>query len=89
MGVGVQRHTTAALSPGKKPGEWASGSVWTGAENLKPTGIWSTDRSARGESVYRVSCPTPNLVVYKNNEVDGYIAMVTYLFSEKGFCGWS
>jgi hypothetical protein len=35
--------------------EWAPGPVWTGAENLAPTGIRSPDRPARSESLYRLS----------------------------------
>jgi len=31
--------------------------VWTGAENLAPTGIRSPDRPARGQSLYRLSYP--------------------------------
>jgi hypothetical protein len=38
---------------------WASGPVWTGAENLAPTGIGSTDRPARSEWLYRVLYPGP------------------------------
>jgi len=34
---------------------WAPGPVWTGAENLAPTGIRSPDRPARSESLYRLS----------------------------------
>ena len=34
---------------------WAPGPVWTGAENLAPTGIRSPDRPARGQSLYRLS----------------------------------
>ena len=36
---------------------WAPGSVWTGAENIVPTGIRSPDRPARNESPYRLSYP--------------------------------
>ena len=42
MGVGGQRHAPVALPPGKDPvpivqeAGWASGPVWTGAENLAP-----------------------------------------------------
>ena len=42
MWMGGQRHAPAALSPGKDPvpivqeAVWASGPVWTGAENLPP-----------------------------------------------------
>jgi hypothetical protein len=31
------------------------GPVWTGAENLAPTGIRSPDRPARSKSLYRLS----------------------------------
>jgi hypothetical protein len=56
MGLGGQRHAPAALPPGKTryPLYWASGPVWTGAENLAPTGIRSPDRPARSESLYRL-----------------------------------
>jgi len=33
---------------------WAAGPVWTGAENLTATGIWSPDRPARIESLYQL-----------------------------------
>jgi hypothetical protein len=63
MGVGGQRHASAALPPGKKTvpivqeAGWAPGPVWTGAENLAYTGIRSPDRPARSESLYRMSYP--------------------------------
>ena len=62
-GVDGQGHAPAALPPGKRPGThlqeagWALGPVWTGAENLTPTGIRSPDRPARNESQYRLSYP--------------------------------
>ena len=34
---------------------WAPGPVWTGAENLDPTGIRSPDRTARSQSLYLLS----------------------------------
>ena len=37
------------------------GSVWTGAENLAPTGIRSPDLTARSETLYRLSYPGPIL----------------------------
>jgi len=58
-GVGGQRHAPAALLPGRdrfpivQKAEWAPGPIWTGAENLAPTGIPSPDRPARSESLYR------------------------------------
>ena len=35
----------------------APGPVWTGAENIAPTGIRSPDRPARSQSLYRLSYP--------------------------------
>ena len=51
------------FTPGKDPvpiaqeAGWAPGRVWTGAENLAPTGIRSPDRPAGSESLCRLSCP--------------------------------
>ena len=39
---------------------WAPGPVWTGEENLAPTGIPSPDRPARSQSLYRLSYPGPH-----------------------------
>ena len=36
---------------------WASEPVWTGEENLAPTGIRSSDRPARSMSLYRLRYP--------------------------------
>jgi hypothetical protein len=53
MGVGGQRHAPTDLFPGKtrytlyRRLGWAPGPIWTGAENLAPTGIRSHDRPAR------------------------------------------
>jgi hypothetical protein len=53
------------FSPGKDPvpivweAGWATGPVWTGAENLVPTGIRSPDRLSRSESPYRLRYPGP------------------------------
>ena len=38
---------------------WASGTVWTGAENIVPIGIRSPDGPALSESLYRLSYPGP------------------------------
>ena len=63
MGVGGQHHVLAALPPGKasvpivQEAGWATGPVWTVAENLDPTVIRSPDRPARSESLYRLSYP--------------------------------
>jgi hypothetical protein len=37
--------------------------VWTGAENLAPTGIRSPDRPARSQSLYRLRYPAYSLFV--------------------------
>jgi hypothetical protein len=60
-GVGEERHTPAALPPGKKPGSHCTGG-WVGTraslervtENLAPTGIQSPDLPGRSESLYRL-----------------------------------
>jgi len=44
------------------------GPVWTGAENLVPTGIRSPDRPARSESLYRLSYPGPGSVLISDNK---------------------
>ena len=65
MEMGGQRHSPAALTPGKGPvpivqeAGWAPGPVWTGAENLDPTGIRSPDHPARSESLYPLRYPGP------------------------------
>ena len=52
-----------SLPPGKDPvpiihdARWAPGPVWTGAENLAPTGIRSPDRPASSQSLYRLLYP--------------------------------
>ena len=68
MGVGGQHHAPGRFIPGKDPipivqeAGWASGPVWTNAENLvPPTGIRSPDRPARSESLYRLSYPGRHL----------------------------
>jgi len=51
------------FTPGKDPvsilqkAGWAPGSVWTGAENLTPTGIRWLDRPARSQSLYWLCYP--------------------------------
>jgi len=53
----------AALYPEKHPvlivqeAGWASGLVWTDAENLTPIGTRSPDRPTRSQSLYRLSHP--------------------------------
>ena len=62
-GWGVTVTPRPHLTPGKEPVPiiqepgWASGPVWTGAENLAPTGIRSPDRPARRQSLNRLRYP--------------------------------
>jgi hypothetical protein len=55
--------------PGKNPlpiiqeAWWAPGPVWTGAENLAPTGIRLPDRPARSQSLYQLSYLGPHNVI--------------------------
>ena len=56
-----QRHTPAALLPGKRPSThytgtgWAPGPFWTDAENLVHTRFRSPDRPAHSEPLCRLS----------------------------------
>jgi len=58
-GWGVSVTPQLLFTPGKDPIPivqevgWAPGPVWTGVENLAPTGIWSPDRPAHSQSLYR------------------------------------
>jgi hypothetical protein len=57
------------FTPGKDPvpivqeAGWALGPVWTGAENLAPTGIRYPDRPARSQSQYRLRYPAHVLFI--------------------------
>ena len=63
MGVGGQRQTPAAFTPGKDPvpivqeAGWAPGPVWIRAGNLAPPGFdpWTVQPVA--QSLYRLSYP--------------------------------
>ena len=69
-GWGVSVTPRPLFSPRKDPvplvqeAEWAPGSVWTGAENLAPTGIPSPDRPARSQSLYQLRYRGPQLRIY-------------------------
>ena len=59
-GLGVRITPRPLFTSGKDPAptvqetEWPPGPVWTGAENLAPTGIRSPHRQARSQSLYRL-----------------------------------
>jgi len=65
QGSGVSVTPRPQFTPGKYPvpilqeAGWAPGPVWTGAENLAPTGIRFPDHPARRQSLYRLSYPGP------------------------------
>ena len=65
-GWGVSVTPRPFFPPGKDPvpivqeAGWAPGPVWTGAENLAPSGILSPDCPARSQSLYRLSYPGPH-----------------------------
>ena len=73
-----QRHTRALFNSWKDPVRlvqevgWTPGPVWTGAENLVPTGIRSPERPARSQSLYRLSYPAhvAELAVHKSPVTD-------------------
>jgi len=67
-GWGVSVTPRPLFTPGKDPvpivqeAGSAPGPVWTGVENLAPTGIRSRDRPARSQSLYRLSYPAHTLL---------------------------
>ena len=74
MGWVVNATPRPLFTPGKDPvpivqeAGWAPGPVWTGAENLAPTGIRSLERPARSQSLYGLSYrgPRMHLIVQKS-----------------------
>jgi len=62
-GWGVSVTPRSLFTPGKYPvpivqeAGWATGPVWTGAENLASTGIRSLDRPAHSQLLYRLRYP--------------------------------
>jgi hypothetical protein len=69
-GRGVSVTPRSLSTPGKDPvpnvqgAGWDPGPVWTGAENIAPTGIRSPDRPARSQSLYRLSYPAHVMKCY-------------------------
>ena len=49
------------------------GPVWTGAENVAPTGIRFPDRPARGDSLYRLSYTGPGHVSGISNGITKFV----------------
>jgi hypothetical protein len=80
-----QRHVPTASYPGEIPvpivqeAGWASGPVWTGAENFFPSGIQSPDRPASSQSLYQLSYPAhTNKCACINIFTHLYIRLYTY-----------
>ena len=67
MGVGGQRHAPAALYPRERPGPivqetgWAQGRSGRLRKSISLTGVRSSDRPVRGESLYRLSYRGPRI----------------------------
>ena len=65
MGRGWSTLRPGRFTPGNDPvpivqeAKWAPGPVWTDAGNLASTGIRSTNRPARSDSLNRLRCPGP------------------------------
>jgi len=78
----VVKATSRPLYPGKESvpivqeAGWASGPVWTGEENLAPTGIRSPDRPASIESLYRLRYLGP---IYIYIYIYIYVYIYTYI----------
>ena len=74
-GWGVSVTPRPFFTPGKDPvpivqeAGWAPGPVWTGAENLAPTGIRSPDRPARSQSLYRLRYPAHMWHIWRGRKI--------------------
>ena len=49
---------------------WNPGPVWTGAEDLAPTGIRSPGRAALNKSLYRLRCRGPKTKREREREIE-------------------
>ena len=69
MRFGGQRHTVAALSPGKSPvhivqeAEWTPKPVWTGVQNLVLTGVRKPDRPISVVNAFMCSAFSCNTLI--------------------------
>jgi len=74
------------LTPGKDPvsivqeAGWASGPVWTGAENLAPTGIRSPDRPARRQALYGLRYPAHQQVQHSRIVLSAHTVFMCFVF---------
>lgn len=81
-GVGGQHHTPAALARKRdrvhilQQVRWASGPVWTGEEDVAPTGFRSHDHPTPSGSLYRPRFPGPPKFV----KMRGKVIFNTFLF---------
>ena len=70
------------FTPGKDPvpiveeAGWAPGPVWTGAENLAPTGIRSPDRPARSQSLYRLYATRPTATLRDPQNLHSFLMLM-------------
>ena len=80
---GVRVTPRPLFTPGKnavpivQEAGWAPGPVWTGAENLAPTGIRSPDPPARSQSLYRLHYPAYTNRC-NNTEIENSYVVLTY-----------
>ena len=68
---------------------WAPVPVWSGAEDLAPTGIRSADRPARSESLYQLSYSGPHYPIDRQTtgiSAKKNAALVERCYSEFVFC---
>jgi hypothetical protein len=84
-GWGVSVTPRPLFTPGKdlvpivKKAAWAPGPVWTGAENLAPTGIRTPDRPARSQQLYRLRYPATGNE-YRYEIIDKFVKVIFYKY---------
>jgi hypothetical protein len=52
-----------------------AGPFWMGEKNVAPTGIRTSDRPARSESLYRLHYPSPLLITKNYSVSDWYVSL--------------
>jgi hypothetical protein len=88
---GGQQHVLAAFTPRKdlvpivQDAGWAPGPVWTGAENLAPTGIQFLDLPARSQSLYRLRYPAQELYNVLEKWYECFNTAVNYVLMKVSF----
>ena len=71
-------NTVRDMVPIEQKAGWAPGAVWTGVENLTPTGVWSLQCLDHGVSLYCLHYPSPQLCAAISHHSENIISDFRY-----------